>query len=262
MRCAAITHHAIIQDFLKVDIQEAPVTQAANVIAVCCVLLAVDRAGTREWPDHKTDPLLFIANPIEAEVPSHWLPESIVKEIMIRRTTSEKPRRYEIPWDLLKDLKFPRSILTMSRSNNKVGHYYDSYYDYYDSYYDYYDSYYDYYNSYYDYDSYYNYYNYYDSYYNYYNYYDSYYNYYNYYDSYYNYYDSYYVYYDTYYDYYDSYYDDYDSYYNYYDSHYNYYDAYDNYYDSYYYDYDSYYDYYDNYNYNYYYDYYYYNSYN
>lgn len=36
----------------------------------------------KKWPDPRKDELIFIENPIEAEMPSHWLPSSIVKAIM------------------------------------------------------------------------------------------------------------------------------------------------------------------------------------
>ncbi|XP_075977871.1 uncharacterized protein LOC142977682 isoform X3 [Anticarsia gemmatalis] len=51
----------------------------------------------KEWPDHEKDELIFIANPIEANMPGHWVPGSIVKAIlegktpMTSTTTKEKP---------------------------------------------------------------------------------------------------------------------------------------------------------------------------
>ncbi|OWR40786.1 hypothetical protein KGM_206334 [Danaus plexippus plexippus] len=35
-----------------------------------------------KWPDRENDTLIYIANPIEAKLPGHWLPLSIVKKIL------------------------------------------------------------------------------------------------------------------------------------------------------------------------------------
>ncbi|XP_028031359.1 putative uncharacterized protein DDB_G0268590 [Bombyx mandarina] len=64
--------------------------------------LSLKMSTTLKWPDPKHDDVMFIGNPIESNMPSHWLPKSIVKKIIEMRVSKDennyKPSR--MTWNI------------------------------------------------------------------------------------------------------------------------------------------------------------------
>ncbi|KAF9420547.1 hypothetical protein HW555_003297, partial [Spodoptera exigua] len=63
-----------------------------TVFTACCMLVVLDPVTSKEWPNPDEDPLIYIDNPVESQMPGHWVPQSIVREILKRRTSTAKPR--------------------------------------------------------------------------------------------------------------------------------------------------------------------------
>lgn len=60
------------------------VTSLAVHIGALCV-----PCDAAQWPDVANDPIIYVNNPIEADLPSHWVPLSVLKQVVQMRASKK-----------------------------------------------------------------------------------------------------------------------------------------------------------------------------
>ncbi|VVD05874.1 unnamed protein product [Leptidea sinapis] len=63
-----------------------------NIITLVFVIIATSETATSRYPENDT--LIFIANPVEADMPGHWMPLSVVK-VILGGTVKPKKKLYK-----------------------------------------------------------------------------------------------------------------------------------------------------------------------
>ncbi|XP_050675299.1 mucin-5AC-like [Leptidea sinapis] len=65
-------------------------------ISILLTIMILNHSNCTKWPDPSTDQIAFVNNPIESEVPGHFLPVSILKKILEMRVLTLDAERNTI----------------------------------------------------------------------------------------------------------------------------------------------------------------------
>ncbi|XP_030029629.2 cell wall protein DAN4 [Manduca sexta] len=83
-----------------------------------CIIILYATTGGRKWPNPLDDKVIYVSNPIEADLPSHWIPLSIIKrviEMRVPRTSAaytQKDKKIKLKYILSGTKLIPKYKIT------------------------------------------------------------------------------------------------------------------------------------------------------